>query len=98
MSHFQNQDFEVSKEFLEVQKKVDASTKRNYRRVSIGFLILFIYSFVTSYQFGLFDIGSRWFSDRVSLMLLDTYANKDHIIMHWDNTSKISVRFEGSKK
>lgn len=98
MSHFQNQDFEVSNEFLEVQKKVDTSTKRNYRRVSIGFLILFIYCFVTSYQFGLFDIGSRWFSDRVSLMLLDTYANKDHIIMHWDNTSKISVRFEGSKK
>ena len=58
MSHFQNQDFEVSKEFLEVQKKVDTSTKRNYRRVSIGFLILFIYCFVTSYQFGLFDIGS----------------------------------------
>ena len=39
MSHFQNQDFEVSNEFLEVQKKVDTSTKRNYRRVSIGFLI-----------------------------------------------------------
>ncbi len=87
-----------SKVFFEVEELVNIYWRRNIRRKVLWALILIAYCLITANQFGLFRISDNWYADRVNLMLLDTYANKDHIVKKWGSEEKVEVFFEGSKK
>ena len=87
-----------SKVFFEVEEQVNIYWRRNRRRKVLWSLVLLAYCLITANQFGLFSISDNWYADRVNLMLLDTYANKDHIVKKWGSKEEVEVFFEGSKK
>ena len=86
-------DREVS--FQEIYQSVEK--KAYYQKlitlVSIGGILLyFVFSII---QFDLGSISRKWSPERASRLFLDTYSHKDHVVMNWKDTSKISVNFEG---
>ena len=81
--------------FQEIYQSVEK--KAYYQKlitlVSIGAILLyFVFSII---QFDLGSISRKWSPERASRLFLDTYAHKDHVVMNWKDTSKISVNFEG---
>lgn len=59
----------------------------------IGAIVLyFVASFI---QFDLGSIAQRWSPQRAAILVLDTYAYKDHVEMRWDEPGAFEVSFEG---
>lgn len=60
--------------------------------VVLGYLVF------SWFQFDIGNLRDKWRPDRAALFVLDTYANKDHVTMRWQNPGEITVSFEGGHR
>lgn len=80
------------------QAESDRAAKRQ-RLITYGtFLLIALYMALSYFQFELGSAVKKWNSDRASLFILDTYANKDHVEMRWKTPDEIEVQFEGGHR
>lgn len=65
------------------------------------FVVMSVIAAYMAFSWVQFDIGNlrdKWRPDRAAMFVLDTYANKDHVTMRWQDLDDIKVTFEGGHR
>ena len=78
-------------------KRVNTLHKKRVFGLVAAAVIIISYSIITWQAYDFSKAFARWDSQSASIFVLDTYANKDHVVMIWDKPEKVDVVFEGSK-
>lgn len=78
-----------------------AVDRKAHRQRVWFFIALAVITGYLAFSWVQFDIGSlrdKWRPDRAAMFVLDTYANKDHVTMRWQEPDNIKVSFEGGHR
>ena len=81
-----------------VRQAVEKSVRKQRFWFFTGLTLILAYLAFSWFQFDIGGIKDKWRPDRAALFVLDTYANKDHVTMHWSEPDDVKVTFEGGHR
>ena len=84
--------------FEDIETAADKKAGRHRIWFWLGMAIITAYMAFSWVQFEVGDIREKFRPDRAALLVLDSYANKDHMTMRWSEPENVSVSFEGGRR
>ena len=80
------------------QHEIDRHAKKN-RYWFFGIMgVILLYMAFSWVQFDIGNLRNNWRPERAALLVLDTYAHKDHVTMRWSEPEEVTVAFEGGHR
>lgn len=82
----------------DIRLAVDNEAGRQRLWFFVGLSVIVGYLTFSWVQFDIGALRDKWRPDRAAMFVLDTYANKDHVTMRWQDPDNIKVAFEGGHR
>ena len=81
-----------------LEAEIDGAARKHRLIFWGGIVTILAYLALSWVQFDIGGLQKNWRPDRASLLVLDTYAYKDHVTMRWKTPEEVTVSYEGGHR